>query len=42
MKDFNKRVDDLIKIAIEVKKLVSTKPNDADLGYEIRKLILKK
>lgn len=41
MTDFNKRIDSLVKIAIEVKKLASIKPNDSDLGHEVRKLILR-
>jgi hypothetical protein len=42
MKDFNKRIDELVKFAIEVKLLNAKYPNDMDLGKEIRKLILKK
>jgi hypothetical protein len=42
MKDFNKRIDELVKFAIEVKKLAVIKPNDYELGKEVRKLIIKK
>jgi hypothetical protein len=42
MKDFNKRIDELVKFAIEVKKLILVKPNDYELGREVRKLIKKK
>lgn len=41
MKEFNKRIDHLIKFAIEVKLLNVIYPNDMELGKEIRKLILK-
>jgi len=41
MKEFNKRIDHLVKFAIEVKQLNVQYPNDMELGREIRKLILK-
>ena len=41
MKDFNKRIDELVKFAIEVKLLNVQYPNDMELGREIRKLILE-
>ncbi len=41
MKEFNKRIDYLVKFAIKVKKLNGQYPNDMELGREIRKLILK-
>ena len=41
MKEFNKRIDNLVKFSIEVKLLSAKYPNDMDLGKEIRKLILK-
>lgn len=41
MKEFNKRIDHLVKFAIEVKQLNAQYSNDMELGREIRKLILK-
>jgi hypothetical protein len=41
MKEFNKRIDDLVKFAISAKQLAVQYPNDIELGKEIRKLILK-
>ena len=41
MKEFNKRIDHLVKFAIDVKQLNVQYPNDMELGKEIRKLILK-
>ena len=41
MKEFNKRIDNLVKFSIEVKLLSAKYPNDMELGKEIRKLILK-
>jgi hypothetical protein len=41
MKEFNKRIDELVKFAIETKQLNAQYPNDMELGREIRKLILK-
>jgi hypothetical protein len=41
MKEFNKRIDDLVKFAISAKQLAVQYPNDMELGKEIRKLILK-
>ena len=41
MKEFNKRIDHLVKFAIDVKQLKVQYPNDMELGKEIRKLILK-
>jgi|32_taG_2_1085360.scaffolds.fasta_scaffold01492_10 hypothetical protein len=41
MKHFNERIDNLVKFAIETKRLAVTIHNDMDLGAAIRKLTIE-